>query len=92
MAQPPYNHLGVTPMTQPPYRPSEGDPMSRFALFAAALIVIVGIGAQTSHDNASLKSMCVCVPTRAGLIVKSAIAKTRARSTELFAVRATVLQ
>lgn len=77
-------------MTQP-HRPSEGDPMSRFALFAAALIIIVGIGSQTSQGSASIKSMCVCVPARAGLIVKSAIARTQARSTELF-VRATVTQ
>ena len=76
------------PPTQPPYRPPDGDPMSRLALFAAGLIVLVGLGAQTSQHSASLKSMCVCVPARAGLMVKSAIAKTQARSTQLVAVTA----
>jgi hypothetical protein len=38
--------------------------------------------------------MCVCVPARAGLIVKSAIAKTKAQvqSAKLLAVRANVGQ
>ena len=61
--------------------------MSRFALFSVALFVIVAIGSQSSrYGGSSLKSMCVCVPTRAKLIVKSAIVKTQARSAELFAV------
>ena len=74
------------PMPQPPYRPPQGDPMSRFALFAAALIVLVALGAQTSR-SASIKSMCVCVPTRARLMVKSVkstVARTQVRSTALF--------
>ena len=69
------------------------NPMSRFALFVTALIVIVAIGAQSQPQprhgsglNNSIKSMCVCVPTRAGLIMKAAIAKTQARSAELFTV------
>jgi len=33
-------------MTQPSYRPSEGHPMRRFAIFAAALVIVVGIGSQ----------------------------------------------
>ena len=73
--------------------------MSRFALFAAALIVIVAIGAQTSqgsaaikHGNASIKSMCVCVPTRAGLMIKSAIAKTQTQYAALSKARAAVTQ
>src|SRR5579862_3537374 len=33
-------------MTQPSYRPSEGHPMRRFAIFAAALLIVVGIGSQ----------------------------------------------
>jgi hypothetical protein len=33
-------------MTQPSYRPSEGHPMRRFAIFAAVLLVIVGVGSQ----------------------------------------------
>ena len=60
--------------------------MSRFALFTVALFVIVAIGSQSQsrHGGSSLKSMCVCVPTRAKLILKSAIVKTQARSAELF--------
>jgi hypothetical protein len=70
------------------------SPMSRFAIFTAALLVLVAIGSQSGHGrsfNKSTKSVCVCVPARAGLIVKSAIAKTQAqvRSAELFTSRAT---
>jgi hypothetical protein len=60
--------------------------MSRFALFTVALFVIVAIGSQSRHGGSSLKSMCVCVPTRAKLILKSAIVQTQARSAELFTV------
>jgi hypothetical protein len=62
--------------------------MSRFALVAVALIVVVAVGSQNRHAgslNKSMKSMCVCIPARAGLIMKSAIARTQARSAELFA-------
>jgi hypothetical protein len=86
-------------MTQPPYRPSEGhpmNPMSRLALFTVTLLAIVAIGSQSRQVSASssLKSMCVCVPTRAGLLVKSAIAKAQARvqSVELTTSRAAVIQ
>jgi len=73
-------------MTQPPYRPSDGHPMRRFALFLTALIMIVAIGAsQPRRTGSSKESICVCVPTRAGLLLKSAIARTQVRSTELFA-------
>ena len=75
-------------MAQPPYRPSGGHPMSRFALFTVALFVIVAIGSQSQsrHGGSSLESMCVCVPTRAKLILKSAIVQTQARSAELLTV------
>jgi len=73
-------------MTQPPYHPSGGHPMSRFALFTVALFAIVALGSQSAHGGSSLKSMCVCVPTRAKLILKSAIVQTQARSAELFTV------
>jgi hypothetical protein len=63
--------------------------MSRFALLAVALITIVAIGSELRHggdlNRSSMKSMCVCVPARAKLIMKSAIAKTQARSAQLFA-------
>ena len=60
--------------------------MSRFALFAVALLVIAAIGSQPRNSMSLNKSMCVCIPTRAGLILKSTIAKTQARSAQLFAV------
>jgi hypothetical protein len=70
-------------MAQTAYHPSGGHPMSRFALFTVALFVIVAIGSQSQHGGSSLKSMCVCVPARAKLMLKSAIVKTQARSAEL---------
>ncbi len=63
--------------------------MNRFALVAVALVVIAAIGSENQHGgslNKSLKAMCVCIPARAGLIMKSAIAKTQARSPQLSAV------
>lgn len=33
-------------MTQPSYRPSEGHPMRRFVIFAAVLVIVVGVGSQ----------------------------------------------
>ena len=65
--------------------------MTRFSLFAVSLIIVVAIGSQLGQSS-SLKSMCVCMPSRAGLIMKSAVAKTQARSTQLFASRATASQ
>ncbi len=59
-------------MTQPPYRPSEGNPMRRFALFSVALLVLVIIGFQPSKGaTAAKKSVCVCLPSRAALLLKS---------------------
>ncbi len=68
--------------------------MSRLTLFTVSLLIIVAIGSQPRFSAGSHKSMCVCVPTRAGLLVKSAIAKTQARvrSVELSTSRATVTQ
>jgi hypothetical protein len=79
-------------MTQPPYHPSEGHPMRRFALFVAALIIIVAIGSQPRHGSSQDKSVCVCIPARAGLILKSAFARTQAHSAQLFTASATVAQ
>lgn len=58
-------------MTQPPYRPSEGHPMRRFVLFSAALFILVAIGSQPSKGGAPKNSVCVCLPTRARLILRS---------------------
>ena len=66
------------------------SPTSRLALFTATLIAVVAVGSQ-SHGvrlSKSMNDMCVCVPARAGLIAKSAIAKTQAKSAELFALKA----
>jgi len=60
--------------------------MSRFALLAVALIIIVAIGSQPGHVGGPNESMCVCIPARARFFLKSAIAKTQARSAELFIV------
>jgi len=73
------------------------NPMSRFALFTVGLFVIIAIGFQPRRGvslNKSIDSVCVCVPARAELIMKSAMAKTQAqvRSVKLFAQRATVTQ
>jgi hypothetical protein len=78
-------------MTQPPFRPPDGNPMLRFSLFVVAFIVIVAIGSQSRHVSASSeKSICVCIPSRAGLLLKSVVAKTQARSTALLSIRAAV--
>ena len=58
-------------MTQPSYRPSEGHPMRRFALFSAALLVLVLVGSQPWKGSRINKSMCVCLPSRAALMLKS---------------------
>ncbi|HUN82425.1 MAG TPA: hypothetical protein VMV81_13055 [Phycisphaerae bacterium] len=62
-------------MAQPPYRSSEGHPMRRFALFSTALLVLVIIGSvpwKAGGLNKSVnKSMCVCLPSRAALMIKS---------------------
>jgi hypothetical protein len=69
--------------------------MSRFAVFTVALFALVAIGSQPIHGrslNESIKSMCVCMPARAGLIMKSAMGKAQAqvRSAELSTLKATV--
>jgi hypothetical protein len=59
-------------MTQPPYRSPEGHPMRRFALFSTALLVLVIIGSLPwKAHGSSVKSMCVCLPSRAALMLKS---------------------
>jgi hypothetical protein len=79
-------------MTQPPYRPSDGNPMRRFALFVVAFLIIVAIGSQPGRGSVTNKSICVCIPSRAGLLLKSAIARTQARSIALLTIRANVTQ
>jgi len=58
------------------------NPKSRFALFSVALITIAAIAySQPRHGvslSKSLKDMCVCMPGRAGLMKKAALAKAQA--------------
>jgi hypothetical protein len=61
------------------------SPKSRLALFTVALIALVAIAASQPRHGVSLTKamtksmddMCVCVPTRAKLMIKEAITKTR---------------
>jgi hypothetical protein len=59
-------------MTQPPYSPSGGRPMRRFAIFATVLFVLVIAGFSQPRGVSRQKgSFCVCVATRAQLILRS---------------------
>jgi hypothetical protein len=57
------------------------SPRSRLALFTISLLALVAIASQQPRHGASLAKsmddMCVCVPARAKLMIKEAIAKTR---------------
>ncbi len=66
--------------------------MRRFAIFVAVFLVIVAIGSTSRRSEAAAKSFCVCVPSRAGLFLKSAIVKTQARSTALLTSTASLAQ
>jgi hypothetical protein len=66
--------------------------MRRFTLFTVCLIVVVAIGSRPRHGvsmSKSMNDMCVCMPTRAALLVKAAVAKTQGRSVELATLNAT---
>ena len=81
-------------MTQLPYRPAGGHPMRRFAIFTAVLFVVVVIGSQPWNGGRQKGSFCVCIPSRAGLILRSmtsmsAITKTQASSSRRLAVKVT---
>jgi len=65
--------------------------MRRFAFFSAALLVLVVIGSQPWNGRAlknSSHSMCVCLPSRAGLILRS-ITGTRVATTSVAAITPT---
>jgi hypothetical protein len=74
-------------MTQPPYRPSDDHATQRLAIFVAAFLVIVAIGAhsQSRHSGTidSGNSVCHCLPSKAALMMKSAFAKAQSHSTAL---------
>jgi hypothetical protein len=69
-------------------------PINRFLVFTACLVALIAIAAFASPSrhgvraSQSMKDMCVCVPTKAALMVKTAIAKAQARSAELVALNA----
>jgi hypothetical protein len=66
--------------------------MSRLTIFTVCLIVVVAIGSQPQRGVSLSKSMndiCVCMPTRAALLVKAAVAKTQGRSAEVATLNAT---
>ena len=81
-----------TPMTQPPYHASEGHPMRRFTVFAIVLFAVVLVGSQPWNGSHPKRSMCVCLPSRAALILRSitgtsatsvsAMTRTQAPSTQ----------
>lgn len=50
--------------------------MRRFAIFAAVLTVIVIMGSRPAHPGTQKGSFCVCVPTRAKLMLKSMMNKS----------------
>jgi hypothetical protein len=65
---------------------------SRLILFTVCLIVIVAVGSRPRHGvslSKSMNDMCVCMPTRAALLVKAAVAKTQGRSAEVATLNAT---
>ena len=69
--------------------------MSRFAVFTVALLALVAIGSRPVHGRSlseSINSVCVCMPARAGLMMKSAMGKAKAqvRSAERSTLGATV--
>jgi hypothetical protein len=69
--------------------------MRRFAIFAAVLLVVVVAGSQPWKANSSKASWCVCLPSRAGLLLKSMTntatnTKTAAPSKQSAASRAAV--
>jgi hypothetical protein len=45
--------------------------MRRFAIFSAALLVLIIIGSLPGKGATKVKSACVCLPSRAALLVRS---------------------
>ena len=77
-------------MTQPPYRLPEDRPMRRFAIFVAVLTVIVLIGSRPAHPGTHVSgkgSFCVCLPSRAGLMLKSMVNSSSVTTVHAASVR-----
>ncbi len=61
--------------------------MRRFAIFAAVLIVIVAIGSRPSQRGSGKGSFCVCLPSRAGLMLKSMVNRSTVTTVHAASVR-----
>ncbi|HYK37150.1 hypothetical protein [Alloacidobacterium sp.] len=61
--------------------------MQRFAIFVAVLIVIVAIGSRPSHRASAKGSFCVCVPSRAKLILKSMVGRSTVTTVHAASIR-----
>jgi len=65
--------------------------MRRFAIFAAVLFVIVAVGSRPAHPGAThgsgKGSFCVCLPSRAGLMLKSMINRSTVTTVHAASVR-----
>jgi hypothetical protein len=59
--------------------------MRRFALFSAALLVLIVIGSLPWKAHGLNKSACVCVPTRVALMFKSMTTVPAVKTTQLSA-------
>ena len=73
-------------MTQPPYRSPDDHSMRRLALFVTALIVIVAIGSRPAHSG-STKDFCVCLPSRAGLMLKSMVNRSTVKTVQAASIQ-----
>jgi hypothetical protein len=65
--------------------------MRRFAIFAAVLIVIVAIGSRPGHRSSAYASekdsICVCLPSRAKLMLKSMLNKPTATTVQTASIQ-----
>ena len=71
--------------------------MRRFTVFATVLVILVVVGSQPWGATRPKKSLCVCLPSRAGLILRSmtsvsAVTATLAPSKGRFTDRAIATQ
>lgn len=54
-----------------PNPPSGGRPLRRFAIFMTFLLVLIIIGSQPKAVVSQSESVCVCMASKAALLVKS---------------------
>jgi hypothetical protein len=83
-------------MTQPPIRPSDDHATRRLVIFVSVFLLIVAIGSQSQSQtrlrNGEKESICVCLPSKAGLLLKSAIARAQTQTTSLLTIKAPITQ